>query len=565
MGIVYEGRDPRLDRRVAIKTILRSAIMDEESARDFAARFVREAQAVARLTHPNIVGVYDFGEEDDVTFIVMEYIDGKELKSFLDDGHRFDFPSTVRIMSELLDGLGYAHQQGVVHRDIKPANIMIDPAGHVKLTDFGVARVTESAERTQVGTMVGTPSYMSPEQIQGASTDNRTDIFACGVLLYQLLTGQKPFAGTATWTIYNQILLQEPPAPAALNTALPPAIDQVVARALAKNKEDRYRNAADMAAALTALLRGTAAGATAGEVDPDATRFILPPDAGAWAEPAMPRRAEDVTASPGRADMSTSTQSATGVHELDLEFWRAIKDSPDPADHELYVQKFPTGVYAELARRKALRLRDPAARDATDGRLMPFEAAAVDPDTPHLAPHMTGAPRPAAGAAEAAGADTTIPRLPPAARTWRTTGKFMGAAAALAGVAFAAWMMSRPDAAQPVAPALVSAPAAVPAAAAAAAAATAAASPSPSTPGNEAVSAPAASRAPATTTAASSAPPPDNPQRRAASPSPAGGSTRVQPKHDEDALLRIESAIERAGLESDRDAAARKRAASRQN
>ncbi|MCE2945437.1 MAG: serine/threonine protein kinase, partial [Betaproteobacteria bacterium] len=354
MGIVYEGRDPKLNRRVAIKTILRSAIMDEEAARDYAARFVREAQAVARLTHPNIVGVYDFGDEDDVTFIVMEFIDGKELKSYLDAGHRFDFPSTVRIMNELLDGLGYAHRQGVVHRDIKPANIMIDSAGRVKLTDFGVARITESAERTQVGTMVGTPSYMSPEQIQGTSSDNRTDIFACGVILYQMVTGEKPFTGAGTWTIYNQILLEDPTPPTALNSSLPPGVDRVVNKALAKKKEDRYRNAAEMASALTALLLGTPDGESAGEADEDATRFILPSDAARMAESAAQRLADAGSAS--RPQAPPPAAAASSAQEIELEFWRSIKDSVDPADHELYLQKFPAGVYAELARRKAGRL-----------------------------------------------------------------------------------------------------------------------------------------------------------------------------------------------------------------
>ena len=165
MGIVYEALDPKLHRKVAIKTILISQL-DEETAKDFSMRFVREAHAVARLNHPNIVQVYDFGEEGDMAYLVMEFIRGDELKSTLSTGRQFDRKECVRIMCELLDALDFAHEAGVVHRDIKPANVMLDSQGRTKLTDFGVARVTDSdrthAERTQAGTVVGTPAYMSP-------------------------------------------------------------------------------------------------------------------------------------------------------------------------------------------------------------------------------------------------------------------------------------------------------------------------------------------------------------------------------------------------------------------
>jgi serine/threonine protein kinase len=378
MGIVYEGLDPRLNRRVAIKTILRSAILDEEESRDYAQRFVREAQAVARLTHPHIVGVYDFGDEDDITFIVMEFIDGKELKAYFDAGHRFDFPSSVRLMSELLDAMGYAHKQGVIHRDIKPANIMLDSQMRVKITDFGVARITESAERTQVGTMVGTPSYMSPEQIQGLSTDNRTDLFACGVILYQMITGEKPFTGAGTWTIYNQILLQDPRRPTEINLALPPAIDQVINKALAKNKDDRFRSAQEFAAALTSLLEGND-----GNFDPNETVMFMPGRARPKSDPSLSPTPRD--------DTGTSVRPAQPGHEMELEFWRAVKDSTDPEEFETYLDAFPDGVYAKLAESKVRRLR--GASIQTDvgsssvdrvklgtGMLAPAAAPAAAPD-----------------------------------------------------------------------------------------------------------------------------------------------------------------------------------------
>src|SRR3989440_1272836 len=180
MGVVYEGIDPRLGRRVAIKTILKSHL-DEDTAKDYSMRFVREAHAVARLNHPNIVQVYDFGEEGDIAYLVMEFIRGDELKSPLSTGRQFDRKECVRIMCELLDALEFAHQAGVIHRDIKPANVMLDSAKRAKLTDFGVARITEGepdADMTRAGALIGTPSYMSPEQIQGEAIDRRADIFS---------------------------------------------------------------------------------------------------------------------------------------------------------------------------------------------------------------------------------------------------------------------------------------------------------------------------------------------------------------------------------------------------
>src|SRR5258707_3939047 len=244
MGLVYDGRDPTLDRRVAIKTILTSAL-DEATARQYSMRFKREVRAVARLNHPHIVQVYDFGTEGDLAYIVMEYIEGKELKDYFDAKHAFDLATIFRLMTELLDALAFEHEAGVIHRDIKPANVMIDAAGHAKLADFGVARVTEAGgeqgEATRAGAMVGTPSYMSPEQIQGQTIDRRTDIFSAGILFYQLLTGQKPFEGTGMGLAMK--IVQDDPVPPTKLVQIPPVIDSVVARALAKEAEKTYQTA----------------------------------------------------------------------------------------------------------------------------------------------------------------------------------------------------------------------------------------------------------------------------------------------------------------------------------
>jgi len=357
MGVVYEGLDPKLNRRVAIKTILKSHL-DPDTAKDYSMRFSREAQAVARLNHPHIVQVYDFAEEGDIAYLVMEFIRGKELKNFFDANERFDIREAVRIMCELLDALEFAHNAGIIHRDIKPANVMLDAQARTKLTDFGVARVQDvdrtHAERTQAGTMVGTPAYMSPEQITGASIDKRTDVFSAGIILYQFLTGEKPFTGGGAWTIAKKIIQEDPPLPSSLNNAVTPYFDAVVNKALSKNPETRYPSAKDFAVALKRALQGQGE-----EDDSDKTvvgEMSLPPAARSAPQPRP-------AAAVGGSGTQTSTQA--GNQEVELEFWRAIKDGNDPDDFELYVQQFPTGIYAALAKRKIAKLRGATPEETT--------------------------------------------------------------------------------------------------------------------------------------------------------------------------------------------------------
>jgi eukaryotic-like serine/threonine-protein kinase len=310
MGLVYDGHDPKLDRRVAIKTIL-TRTLDEATAKHYSMRFQREVRAVARLNHPNIVQVYDFGNEGELAYIVMEYIQGRELKDVFDAKERFDLGKILRLMTELLDALECAHEAGIIHRDVKPANVMVDAGGHAKLTDFGVARFTEpdgeQAEATRAGTIVGTPSYMSPEQIQGQPLDRRTDIFSAGVLFYQLLTGQKPFEGTQ-WALAKKIIQDDPVWPSAL-VQIPPAIDRVVARAMAKLPEKRYQNARGFAEALKLIAEGK-----------------LP-------------------------------EEPSEVSEAETEFWNGVKDSDDPEELALYIEQFPQGAYVALAQKKVAELR----------------------------------------------------------------------------------------------------------------------------------------------------------------------------------------------------------------
>lgn len=241
MGTVYKGEDPLIGRIVAIKTINSSALSGQ-SAKEAAARFKQEAQAAGRLSHPNIVVVYDYGEEGDMAYIAMAFIKGRELKSFFDHNELFALSDIVRLMEQLLDALHVAHTNKIVHRDIKPSNIMVNDNGQIMLTDFGIARL-ESSDLTQVGTTMGTPNYMAPEQCMGQRIDGRADIFSAAVILYQLLTGEKPFAGANITSIMHKILKVDPVPPSELNLQVPKAFDAVIAKGVAKRPDDRYATA----------------------------------------------------------------------------------------------------------------------------------------------------------------------------------------------------------------------------------------------------------------------------------------------------------------------------------
>lgn len=270
MGIVYEGFDPFIERTVAIKTVQKSLI-DQSEAQEAISRFRREAQAAGRLTHPNIVSVYEYGEDNDVAFIAMEFITGKELKDYFDKAERFRIKDSVRIMSQLLDALEYSHERGVVHRDIKPSNIVITQDNQIKVVDFGIARI-ESSDLTQVGMVLGTPAYMSPEQFRGLVADRRSDIYSTGVILYQFLTGTRPFIGNPT-TLMHMVLSQAPVPPTELNPDVPKALGEVVLKAMSKQPEDRFQTAAEFKQALI-LAADPAAVSPVQAKDADATLRI---------------------------------------------------------------------------------------------------------------------------------------------------------------------------------------------------------------------------------------------------------------------------------------------------
>jgi serine/threonine-protein kinase len=252
MGIVYKGYDPNIERIVALKTISQDPGLDPEEQQELLKRFFQEARTAGRLSHRNIVSIFDTAEEHGIFYIVMEFIEGDTLENQMRSGRKFEVPEVLDIVAQICDGLDYAHRKGVVHRDIKPANIMITADGLVKITDFGVAKVV-SSHLTQTGSVLGTPSYMSPEQVGGKKVDHRADLFSVGVVLYELLTGVKPFKGESIHSIMYKIVYDAPVSPLVLNPELPPSCEWVIQKALSKKPEDRFQSAAEMSDALRDL------------------------------------------------------------------------------------------------------------------------------------------------------------------------------------------------------------------------------------------------------------------------------------------------------------------------
>jgi eukaryotic-like serine/threonine-protein kinase len=249
MGVVYEGHDPNIGRRVALK-VLRQDRMGDES---FVKRFLREARAIGRLSHPNIVAVYDVGEDQGVVYIAMEFLEGTPLNEIIRD-QTLKIGQVIDLGIQVAETLDYAHQKGVVHRDIKPSNIILQADGKIKITDFGIAHIEDAsgAVATQVGEIMGTPAYMSPEQVLGKPVDGRTDIFSLGALLYELSAGKRPFGGEGKGlpTIFNEIINVAPQEPVASASLVPAPLSQVIMKCLAKAPEERFQTGKDLADAL---------------------------------------------------------------------------------------------------------------------------------------------------------------------------------------------------------------------------------------------------------------------------------------------------------------------------
>jgi len=240
MGAVYLGHDPKIGRQVAIKTMALSQEFDGAELTEARARFFREAETAGRLQHRDIVTIFDAGEDQDLAYIAMEYLKGHDLQRYTTAAQLLPVPLVLRIVARVADALAYAHSQGVVHRDIKPANVMVDPADNsVKVTDFGIARITDSS-RTRTGMVLGTPSFMSPEQMAGRRVDGRSDLYSLGVMLFQLLTGRLPHNADSMARLMYQIANDAAPDVRTLRPGLPEALANVVALALEKRPEVRY-------------------------------------------------------------------------------------------------------------------------------------------------------------------------------------------------------------------------------------------------------------------------------------------------------------------------------------
>jgi serine/threonine-protein kinase len=254
MGIVYLGQDPRINRTTAIKTFRFSEEENPEEVKKMKEKFFREAESAGTLSHPNIVTIYDAGDDQNLAYIAMEFLEGEDLEKYTKKENLLPIPKTIGYIADIAEALDYAHQKGVVHRDIKPANIMLMKSGIVKITDFGIARITATSQ-TQTGVVKGTPYYMSPEQFSGEKVDGRSDIFSLGTMFFQLLTGILPFYGDSPAALMNQIMNVKHPDPKQINTKIPKPVVTVLDRALEKDREKRYQKASQMAADLREIER----------------------------------------------------------------------------------------------------------------------------------------------------------------------------------------------------------------------------------------------------------------------------------------------------------------------
>ncbi len=254
MGIVYLGQDPRINRTTAIKTIRFTDDFEEEEAEKMKEKFFREAESAGTLSHPNIVTIYDAGDENDLAYIAMEFLEGDDLEKYIKKENLLPMRKVIDYIADVADGLDYAHGRGIVHRDIKPANIMLIKGDVIKITDFGIARITSSSQ-TKTGVVKGTPFYMSPEQISGQKVDGRSDIFSLGVMLFQMVTGQVPFKGDSPAALMHQILNIPHPDPKSINPKIYKPLVDIINKSLEKDREKRYQKAIDMAMHLRELCK----------------------------------------------------------------------------------------------------------------------------------------------------------------------------------------------------------------------------------------------------------------------------------------------------------------------
>lgn len=330
MGMVFKCFDPQISRWVAIKAIVKASL-NPADLQQLVIRFRHEAQAVGRLIHPRIVQVYDYGEDDQLAYIVMELVNGKSLQEHLLNGARYSLPEIAEIIRRLLDGLAYVHSEGIVHRDLKPSNILVNSDGRIKICDFGIAH-SESSELTRVGDVLGSLHYMSPEQLVGMPVDARSDIYSVGVIAYELLTGKKPFLGKSV-AVMQQVVHEPPVAPSIINPELTPQIDQVVLKALAKDGGSRYQTAREFSDAFMEAAGITSQGT---KESPTGSQPILQPGVAAGnvlanARMITPRVAEQTSAGtgsqvtePGQAPEDLFAGSEDSQFDLDKSVKKAL-------------------------------------------------------------------------------------------------------------------------------------------------------------------------------------------------------------------------------------------------
>ena len=294
MGIVYRAQDPALDRVVALKTIILAD--DAEGREEYQKRFFLEAKAAGKLTHPSIVTTYDFGEQDGVAYLAMELLEGTDLRTRLKEG-ALPPAEAVEVARQVAEGLGFAHERGIVHRDVKPGNIMLLERGRAKIMDFGLARMRAADHKTVTGMVLGTPKYMSPEQVAGSPVDQRSDLFSLGIVLYEMLTGSRLFGAEDMTQIMHNVTYQEHEPPTRLKPELPAMLDFVVARALKKDPASRYQDAAELAADLSTCFTELRARGVSPAGEPTGTRTVK-----------IERSAEPLSDAPAARAIATDTR-----------------------------------------------------------------------------------------------------------------------------------------------------------------------------------------------------------------------------------------------------------------